>query len=164
MQNKTIKASIVILLLAAVLFFAQPLIGVFAKNQSESLPHKLYFVSKYKGNIKIGDLVAFKIKRGQEYHSALIIKKVGGIGGDEIQISTCFNKECPTIYIVGKTNVGKIRKTRRDGSPLTPISEGTIPPNKYFVYTEHPLSFDSRYQEIGLIDISEIVGKAYVVR
>ena len=38
---------------------------------------------------------------------------------------------------------------------------GVIPKGYYYVHTDHKDSFDSRYNEIGLIPLSEVRGKAY---
>lgn len=43
---------------------------------------------------------------------------------------------------------------------LNAIDAGKIPTHKFFAYTPHKDSFDSRYQEIGLIDEKDIIGTA----
>jgi type IV secretory pathway protease TraF len=43
---------------------------------------------------------------------------------------------------------------------LHAIESGKIPPHKFFAYTPHKDSFDSRYKEIGLIDEKDIIGTA----
>ncbi|NBV06282.1 MAG: hypothetical protein EBS06_03480 [Proteobacteria bacterium] len=43
---------------------------------------------------------------------------------------------------------------------LHPIEIDVIPSKKFFAYTPHKDSFDSRYQEIGLIDEKDIIGTA----
>jgi type IV secretory pathway protease TraF len=43
---------------------------------------------------------------------------------------------------------------------LHPIRINVIPSKKFFAYTPHKDSFDSRYQEIGLIDEKDIIGTA----
>ena len=40
------------------------------------------------------------------------------------------------------------------------ISSGVIPPHKFFAHGTHIDSYDSRYQEIGLIDEKDIIGTA----
>ncbi len=42
------------------------------------------------------------------------------------------------------------------------VSAGTIPPHKFFAYTPHKDSFDSRYNDLGLIDAKDIIGTAIV--
>jgi type IV secretory pathway protease TraF len=43
---------------------------------------------------------------------------------------------------------------------LHAIESGKIPSRKFFAYTPHKDSYDSRYQEIGLIDEKDIIGTA----
>ncbi len=43
---------------------------------------------------------------------------------------------------------------------LHAIEPSKIPAHKFFAYTPHKDSFDSRYQEIGLIDEKDIIGTA----
>lgn len=43
---------------------------------------------------------------------------------------------------------------------LHSIEPGIIPEHKFFAYTPHKNSFDSRYKEIGLIDEKNIIGVA----
>ena len=43
---------------------------------------------------------------------------------------------------------------------LSPIESGTIPPHKFFAYTPHKDSLDSRYQDLGLVDEKDIIGTA----
>ena len=47
-----------------------------------------------------------------------------------------------------------------DGKPLTPISATSVPEGYVFVAGDHPNSFDSRYEEFGLVPIEKIWGKA----
>ena len=43
---------------------------------------------------------------------------------------------------------------------LLPIEPGIIPPHKFFAYTPHKDSLDSRYQDLGLVDEKDIIGTA----
>ncbi len=61
-------------------------------------------------------------------------------------------------------------KQTKEGNPLTPLSvkkfsegrnpEGIIPPGYVFVAGDNPNSFDSRYEEFGLVPMEKIWGKA----
>jgi hypothetical protein len=56
-------------------------------------------------------------------------------------------------------------KQTKEGNPLTPlsvnnISEGIIPSGYVFVAGDNPNSFDSRYEEFGLVPMKKIWGKA----
>jgi signal peptidase I len=46
------------------------------------------------------------------------------------------------------------------GDPLTPLSAKIIPEGALFVLGDHPHSFDSRYEEFGLVPVDKIWGKA----
>ena len=86
----------------------------------------------------------------------LIIKIVAGMAGDVVTVKN--NR----VFING-SNMGLILPERRNGDKLTPISEGIIPEGKLFVFTPHPHSFDSRYEEMGLIDAVRVEGRAYAI-
>lgn len=105
----------------------------FKYNCSESLPNTLY-LSTSSNNISKGDIVDFKL----EHSSVTFIKVVGGIPGDFIQVDK------DEIFI----NEEKIGKALNN---LNPIEQGVIPENFYFMVGEHPESFDSRYNEFGLV-------------
>lgn len=51
-------------------------------------------------------------------------------------------------------------KTTREGNPLTPISIQIVPESYVFVAGDNPHSFDSRYEEFGLVPYEKIWGKA----
>jgi hypothetical protein len=63
-------------------------------------------------------------------------------------------------------------KQTKEGNPLIPLSvkkfsegrnpEGIIPPGYVFVAGDNPNSFDSRYEEFGLVPMEKIWGKAIV--
>lgn len=153
---KKYKFFIWTLLLAGIAYMVQPYIGFVGFNQSDSLPQKLFFVTYSKANIQLGDLVAFRLNRGQEYQSSVLIKIIGGKAFDDIKIDN-------NLLYVNNKKIGKIQPTRRNGASLTPLQAQKIPAGKYFAYTPEFFSFDSRYQEIGLIDEKEIIGKAYAL-
>ncbi len=48
----------------------------------------------------------------------------------------------------------------RDGKPLTPLNIQMIPQGYVFVAGDNPNSFDSRYEEFGLVPMEKIWGKA----
>ena len=75
----------------------------------------------------------------------LLAKQVIGIAGDCISIKDnhiCINDQ---VY-------GDILERSKSGLDLHPIAEGIIPEGYLFVYAPHPDSFDSRYQEFGLVN------------
>jgi len=120
-------------------------------NETESLPQTLFWV--WKGEMpKRGDYVLFtpppKIKSKYPF-----IKIVGGIGGDTIQVQN-------RIVVINQKTIGLAKTQSKRGQPLSPIAPCIIPPHHYFIYTKHRDSYDSRYQSIGLVPDTRIIGRA----
>jgi conjugal transfer pilin signal peptidase TrbI len=124
-------------------------------NRSESLPHKLYFLVKGSCWQK-NDLVAisgFDTRYSRNQH---FTKRILGVPGDRISIrqnQICVNAG-PCVFFKNKT---------KDERKLTIIEAQIIPERHYFVLADHKDSFDSRYQEFGLVKDVYIEGKAYPV-
>jgi conjugal transfer pilin signal peptidase TrbI len=115
-------------------------------NSSFSLPHYAFWGIKEKPTqLHKGQIVAFS----HSISSIVLIKEVAGLPGDMIRVKN------QHIYINDK-DIGEIKKDSPSGSKLTPIREGIIEKGKIFVRGWHEQSFDSRYEEIGLIEVSSI--------
>lgn len=84
-------------------------------------------------------------------------KFVAGVPGDVI------SHKGREVFINGKSvGVALERSTRFKGViPMT--VEGVIPEHFYYVSGTYERSFDSRYQEVGLINEKAFVGRAYRV-
>lgn len=82
-----------------------------------------------------------------------IVKKIIGVAGDFIW----FNQQWECF--VDENRVGSFERVASDGRPLTPIESQTIPEGRVFLYGPHSRSFDSRYQELGLVRSSDLQGK-----
>lgn len=96
-----------------------------------------------------GDLTAFWHEmRGQK-----LIKKIIGVPGDKV------TKDSEGVIWVNDQKIGKPFSFGSDGKSLHAIEPQTIPEGFVFVYSPHEQSFDSRYQEVGLIPISALMGK-----
>ena len=54
--------------------------------------------------------------------------------------------------------VGVAKLQAYDRSPLVPITPTVIPPGHYYVQGTSPDSFDSRYQDSGLVRAEQVVG------
>lgn len=137
----------------------------FAANISNSLPGSLYWAKHEKfESFKAGDTVMFKLPVGvpKDYgfkKGDTFLKKIACVPHDIITVS-----EGSSGYVFNCNNVmiGSAYKKDKYGNPLAhPDIEGEIPDGKYFVATEHPKSFDSRYY--GLIDKDDIIGKAILL-
>lgn len=79
--------------------------------------------------------------------------KAIGIPGDEV------TREDNRFYINGEY-IGTTKYRSRTGEPLRPGPIGVIPDGHYFVWTPHPDSYDSRYEDIGWISKDRIIGCA----
>ena len=84
-----------------------------------------------------------------------LIKKVVGIAHDEIKVR---NNE----VWVNETMVGKLKPSSKTRL-LSPIQEKIVPEGFVFAAGTHPNSFDSRYENFGLVPISEVLARAYPV-
>jgi conjugal transfer pilin signal peptidase TrbI len=104
-----------------------------------------------------GELVGFRPKPNRFYPSdSLFVKRLMGLPDDRITY------EGSTFYINGVPAV-TTKPRAKDGRPLVPGPVGVLPACRYFVATDHPDGYDSRYSEIGWVDCSQIVGRAYAL-
>jgi conjugal transfer pilin signal peptidase TrbI len=126
-------------------------------NRSESLPIHFVLVEKGKLPKKSDQIFVFKVRNNPHYKMKEMnfIKRAVGFEGDEIKIK---DRE---VYVAGKL-IGVAKTHSLKGLPLKMISTGIIPPHKFFAHTPHVDSFDSRYQDLGLVDEKDIIGTALV--
>ena len=119
-----------------------------ALNQSESLPQKVFLILKGR-KIHRENYLSFQ----NDWFKAPLIKQVIGIEGDKI-----ITDERGEIWIARR--VGKPLPHSKDGKTLHSITPGIIPSGYVFTYAPHPRSFDSRYQEVGLVQVDQTLGCA----
>ena len=110
---------------------------------SESIPY-LLCLQIYNLNPKKGDLCAF------EFQGRKFIKYISGISGEKI-------KNINGMIYVDSKKIGKVQKNKN----LISVKNGIIPSGYVFMSGTHLDSFDSRYQEFGLIQASNIHGKVF---
>ncbi len=128
-------------------------------NLSSSLPYTVLWSQKIQSAPCYGQLVAFTHPLSKH----LFLKEIVGLPKDEISI--CDQQ----IYInqkqitLDKNNlyfkqvlVGSFQKSSPSGFRLSPVKATIIPANTVFVRGTHLDSFDSRYEEFGLIPIDQI--------
>ena len=121
---------------------------------SNSVPYNFFVGSKYYiTDIKVGDYVLFKANVPGYKNSLYLVKEVAGVAGDSININ---NNNC----YVNHNLIGAVHASTLSGIQLSPIKSRAVPDGKLFVQGTHNRSFDSRYEELGLIDVSK-VKKAY---
>jgi conjugal transfer pilin signal peptidase TrbI len=112
-------------------------------NHSPSLGYKAFLCSKW-FTPKRGNFVSIQGHPTAYFEELHYTKFLRGRSGDIIQIFQ--NK-----MFVGGHFVGAIRTTTRDGKPLHPLKAKYVPKGYVFVSADNPRSFDSRYEEFGLV-------------
>ena len=152
-QTKVI-GSYIILSLGIVLFITSFKTSILF-NQSDSLPRKIYFLVK-DSNWEKGDLVAINNFATQYTKDQHFTKRVVGVAGDLIKFKDDW------VFINDK-KIAKLKAKTKDNKKLNPIREQMIPQQYFFVIAEHKDSFDSRYQEFGLVNQAYIEGKVYAI-
>lgn len=127
------------------------------RNHSESLPFHSVLIKKGKIPNKIDQIFVFKVKNNLHYpnQEKVFIKLVKGFAGDEIKVRDAERE----VYVLGEL-IAVAKSESLKGKPLTIIEAGIIPPHKFFAYTPHKDSLDSRYQDLGLVDEKDIIGTA----
>jgi len=138
-------------------------------NRSESLPLHAVLVKKGKIPTKIDQIFVFKVRNNPHYkmQEMKFIKLVGGLAGDKIELRKALESEAESdenatkaeIYVAEKL-IGAVKTQSLKGKTLTAIKPGIISANQFFAYSPNKDSFDSRYQDLGLIDASDIIGTA----
>ena len=101
-----------------------------------------------------GELVAFWPPENEFYQNIWFVKYVAGGASDEVV------KDGQRFYLNGKY-LGDAKTASRGGVALKPGPAGVIPQGYIFVWTAHEDSFDSRYEQIGWIPQSSVIGRAY---
>lgn len=103
-----------------------------------------------------GDIVV--ISHGEEYEKPLV-KRVIATAGQTLKIDYEKNE----VYVNGNL----LQENYIQGETIKGNNENipeVIPEGKVFVMGDNrPISLDSRYHEVGLIDVSSIIGKAQFV-
>lgn len=140
-----LRISLVISIYLAIYFcitmFNFPKVGV-VMDKTGSLPYKFYISYSGQFHLKKGDIVLLR----NPNISVPLIKKIAGFAGERVELNE--NNEIS----VGKLRIGKVlTRTLLDGTQIRPLQEKTIPEGFVFVFGTHPESFDSRYNEFGLI-------------
>ena len=122
----------------------------FYTNESESLPFKLFLVLK-KATPHKEDYAVFS----HPWFQKDLIKQVVGVEGDDVRIAPD-----KTIWVGGQ-KLGSFINTTSSGTKLTPLKfSGCIPEGYVFVASPHERSFDSRYEEMGLLTVKDLKARA----
>ena len=133
----------------------------FLINTSPSLPNWAFWLDK-SAPIAGGSLIFFEPKPspildrhfGKGPH--MFGKRVLGMPGDRV------SHQGAVVLINGHKVAVRLARTRL-GESLTPGPEGEIPRGCYYVGSDHPRGFDSRYGEVGFACRGQIVGSGRAI-
>ncbi len=129
----------------------------FVLSATESLPYRFFVLQKRSmPSLQCPKKGAYVLFRHLEMNIP-VIKQVKGIPGSIVRFD-----EHNHLW-VDDFCVGTVHATSITGKPVTPIKEGAIPQGYVFGYATHERSFDSRYQEFGLIPIESVQGSGIAV-
>jgi conjugal transfer pilin signal peptidase TrbI len=117
-------------------------------NLSQSLPQP-YFLQVKNLNPKKGHFtLTWNAWLGKH-----VIKQIIGQDGDRLHYD-----EKGFLWL-NDFKIGKPQTVTKKGQSLTPIPAGMIPPGYVLLYAPAPRSFDSRYQEFGLVPREALQGR-----
>lgn len=107
---------------------------------------------KLGGEPQKGDVVVFKSNlETKDGSKKLLIKRVIGVPGDTVDI-----KE-GDVYLNGRRDTQAYTK---DGTTVGQVDKLKVPKGKLFCMGDNrSVSIDSRYEQVGLVDEKEVVGK-----
>lgn len=153
---KDIAVAIVIALI--IILFIKPTIIKESSMEPTLYANDYIFLSKQAyhlfGDPEYGDIIVFhshienKISGGNKD----LIKRIIGLPGDKIRISD---------GVVYRNGEALIENYTKDGYTTGEISELTVPEGKIFVMGDNRVvSLDSRSEEVGCVNIDDILGKA----
>ena len=146
----------------------------FKWNASASMPQKLWLTNMDNRKLNRGDYAVFKyhdyrMEDANDYE--LVIKKIAGIAGDEVIVSTWSQvldgrlkaQQTKMVYEVNNERYPVF--ARLSNFKLNPLTSKNIkvPAGCYFLVGQHQPTLDSRYKEFGFLCESQIVGKSYPI-
>lgn len=120
-------------------------------NNSESLPGSIFLVIK-NGEINRGDLVAFYPPKNPNYKT-WFVKYLVGLPGDKVRE---YNRD----FFINDRFIGRAKEYSKQGIKLEKTTSRVIEKGFFFMWTPHKDSYDSRYQDIGLIPSDRVIGRA----
>jgi signal peptidase I len=131
---------------------------------SESLKgiHYLFVLknSLFKNSIQHGDVVYIKDFYPEYVGKKDLAKRIIGLPGDKIVAGLKDLKVIPQKLASHDTLHLPLLDKTKDEKPLTPLKVHSIPEGYVFVAGDNLRSFDSRYEEFGLVPMDKIWGKA----
>lgn len=145
-------------------------------SRTNSLPYSL-FLNLKQVPPKRGQYTCFECP----WYRGRVIKKIVGMGGDslfyddkgDLWVEIAFRDKSLRVTTLRDASpridhystrvdflkIGKHKERSKDGRLLSPVKAGVIPQGKVFVVGDHQRSFDSRYEELGLIPEKVLQGR-----
>nr|WP_297529753.1 conjugative transfer signal peptidase TraF [uncultured Roseateles sp.] len=128
-------------------------------NWTPSLPYHVGWMHVGARTPGRGDLIVFAFSGGTPkpfpgLQGQPFFKRVRGLPGDVITV------QGRTVLVNGEP-MGLAKPFTHDRRPLTPIAPLVIPPGQFYVQGASADSFDSRYQESGLVAQGQIVARVH---
>ena len=117
-------------------------------SETDSLPYRTFLMLK-KVTPQKGQYTCYE----SQLYGQKIIKEIAGTSGDKLTYDQ------DGALWVGHRKIGKPKRRRSNGRILTPIAAGVIPEGYVFLKGDHTRSFDSRYQELGLVPQKALQGR-----
>jgi conjugal transfer pilin signal peptidase TrbI len=143
MKNFKLLLALLLVCLLCLSFTIKPIFGI-RYTVTPSLPYKL-FISRPISSIKKSQYVTLAHPKSK----ILVAKQIVGLPGDEVIVRD------HNLYLNDK-QLGFILDHSKSGKKFNPIQEGKIPEGFVFLYAPHVDSFDSRYQEFGLVPVERL--------
>lgn len=118
----------------------------FLISETDSLAQH-YFIQVWRMPAKLNNYTAV----WSDWYRGLIIKKIIGVEGDKVWFDD-------GKLFVNNIKIGGCKNIATDGRVLHPIAPQIIPKGYVFLASTHSQSFDSRYQELGLVASDKLQG------
>lgn len=129
----------------------------FLEVSSDSLEDIHYLLVHKTTSVKRGDIISIQGHPPQYVGEHIFTKRVVGLPGDQITKTKNWLKiKAKNSSII---SIFPLLEKTKNGQVLTPLSFKIIPEGHLFVGGDHPRSFDSRYEEFGLVPMESVWGK-----